>query len=119
MDRLFPAPAVDRRVPVVAQLVADVVREHGYAGVREVPGDQLAALRKEILSLIRQQTGHPAQTLVHRDLLLVVCDPLRDPEAEMRAAAEAIGAVLFGDQPVPATRPDRPWAIRWTASDLG
>ncbi|MFU8875467.1 hypothetical protein [Micromonospora sp. SL4-19] len=66
MDRLFPAPAVDRRVPVVAQKVADVVREHGYAEVREVPGDQLAALRKEIRSLIRQQTGQPAQTLVHR-----------------------------------------------------
>ncbi|SBT40568.1 hypothetical protein GA0070621_1000 [Micromonospora narathiwatensis] len=32
MDRLFPAPAVDRRVPVVAQVVVDVVREHGYSG---------------------------------------------------------------------------------------
>ncbi|MET8351453.1 hypothetical protein [Micromonospora sp. NPDC005206] len=119
MDRLFPAPAVDRRVPVVAQVVCGVVREHGYAEVREVPGDQLAVLRKEIRSLIRQQTGHPAQTLVHGDLLLVVCDPLRDPEAEMRAAAEAVGAVLFGDQPLPATRPERPWIVTWTAWDLG
>lgn len=62
MDRLFPAPAVDRRVPVVAQVVCDVVREHGHAEVQQVPGDQLAVLRKEIRSLIRQQTGHPAQT---------------------------------------------------------
>ncbi|MBM0229533.1 MULTISPECIES: hypothetical protein [Micromonospora] len=119
MDRLFPAPAVDRRVPVVAQVICDVVREHGYAEVREVPGDQLAVLRKEIRSLIRQRTGHPAQTLVHGDLLLVVCDPLRDRKAEMRAAAEAVGAVLFGDQPLPAARPERSWVVRWTAWDLG
>ncbi|KAB1107690.1 hypothetical protein AB0N38_33450 [Micromonospora aurantiaca] len=119
MDRLFPAPAVDRRVPVVAQVVCDVVREHGHAEVRQVPGDQLAVLRKEIRSLIRQQTGHHAQTLVHGDLLLVVCDPLRDAEAEMQAAAEAVGAVLFGDQPLPAARPGRPWVVTWTAWDLG
>lgn len=31
MDRLFPAPAVDGRVPIVAQVVCDVVCEHGYA----------------------------------------------------------------------------------------
>ncbi|MFG1833853.1 hypothetical protein [Micromonospora chersina] len=119
MDRLFPAPAVDRRVSMVTQVVCDVVREHGYAEVRDVPGDQLAVLRKEIRSLIRQQMGHPAQTLVHGDLLLVVCDPLRDAEAEMRAAAEAVGAVLFGDQPLPAARPERPWVVTWTAWDLG
>ncbi|MFE9204870.1 hypothetical protein [Micromonospora sp. NPDC007230] len=119
MDRLFPAPAVDRRVPVGAPVVCDVVREHGYAEVREVPGDQLAVLRKEIRSLIRQQTGHAAQTVVHGDLLLVVCDPLRDAGAEMRAAAETVGAMLFGDQPLPATRLKRPWVVSWTAWDLG
>lgn len=119
MDRLFPAPAVDRRVPVVAQVVCDVVREHGYAEVREVPGDQLAVLRKEIRSLIKQRTSHPVQTFIHGDLLLVVCDPLRDQEAEMRAAAEAIGAVLFGDQPLPATQAERRWVVSWTAWDLG
>lgn len=60
MDRLFPAPAVDQRVPVVAQLVFGAVRTHGYAEVRGVPGDQLAVLRKEVRSLIRQRTGHPS-----------------------------------------------------------
>ncbi|MEV0807634.1 hypothetical protein [Micromonospora sp. NPDC050200] len=115
MDRLFPAPAVDRRVPVVAQIVFEAVHKHGYAEVRGVPGDQLAVLRKEIRSLIRQRTGHPSETLVHGDLLHVVCEPLRDPEAEMRTAAEAIDAVLFGKQPLPSVRSDRDWVVSWSA----
>ncbi|MDZ5447760.1 hypothetical protein U2F26_34505 [Micromonospora sp. 4G57] len=118
MDRLFPAPAVDSRVPVVAQVVCDVVREHGYAEVRAVPGDQIPVLRKEIRSLLRQRTGHPVQTLVHGDLVLVVCDPLRDEEADMPAAVDAVATVLLGDSPLPAVPPERPWVISWTAWKL-
>lgn len=80
-----------------------------------MPGDQLAILRKEIRSLIRRRTGHPTETLVHGDLLHVVCEPLRDREADMRAAADAIEAVLFGKQPLPSVRPEREWVVSWSA----
>lgn len=88
---------------------------NGHAEVRGVPGDQLAVLRKEIRSLIRQRTGHPSETLVHGDLLHVVCEPLRDPEAEMRAAAEAFDAVLFGKQRLPSVRRERDRVVSWSA----
>ncbi|WP_130336902.1 hypothetical protein [Micromonospora kangleipakensis] len=119
MDHLFPALAVDPRVPIVAQVVCDVVREHGHAEVRAVPGDQMAFLRKQVRSLIRQRTGHRAQTHVHGDVLLVVCDSLRDQEAEIRAAVGAVAAILLGSKPLPVVRPDRPWVVCWTAWELG
>ncbi|WP_406080145.1 hypothetical protein [Micromonospora sp. NBC_00858] len=116
MDRLFAAPAVDQRVPVVAQLVYAAVREHGYAEVRGVPGDQLTVLRRQIRSLIRQRTGHSSQTFVQRDLVLVMCGPLgaRHEQAEMRAAAEAVEAALLGVEPMTSVRPE--WVVSWSGS---
>ncbi|MET8090535.1 hypothetical protein [Micromonospora sp. NPDC005220] len=119
MDRLFPAPAVDERVPVVAQLVVDLVLRHGYAEVRRVPGDQLFALRKAIRLLIKQQIGQPCRTFVHNDLLMVVCESLGDREAEEQAAAEAVEAALLGREQLPAARPVRNWVVSWSAWKQG
>ncbi|MEU7928432.1 hypothetical protein [Micromonospora sp. NPDC049801] len=119
MDRLFPPPAVDERVPVVAQLVVDLLRQHGYAEVQRVPGDQLSGLRKAIQLMIKQQLGQPCRTFVHDDLLMVVRESLGDREAEQQAAVEAVEAVLPGREQLPAARPGPEWAVSWSAWKRG
>jgi hypothetical protein len=56
MDKLFPAPELDDRFPLVVQVVMDTVLEFGHAELRGVPGDPQAALRAQVRSAVRKRT---------------------------------------------------------------
>jgi hypothetical protein len=78
LDRMFPPPSVHPRLPLIVRVVTDSVAEHGYAEVRGVPGDQQTELRRRIRALVRKETGHSCQTLVHESMVVVVCEPIAD-----------------------------------------
>lgn len=61
MDKLFPAPELDDWFDLAVQAIAGTVAEHRYAEMRDVPGDQQAALRKQVRSAVRKCTGHPSR----------------------------------------------------------
>jgi hypothetical protein len=92
LDKLFPEPQRDDRFPLVAQLAADLVIEHGYAEITHVPGDQQSALRKHVRLAVRRRTGHTIQTFAHESMVIFVCEPIRKlHETEnIRDAAEAM-----------------------------
>jgi len=52
MDKLFPEPVLDDQFALIAQIITATVAEHGYAEMHNVPGDQHAALRKQIRSAV-------------------------------------------------------------------
>lgn len=89
----------------------DTVAEHGYAEMRNIPGDQHAALRKQVRSAVRQRTGHGLQSLVHESMIIFICEPISQQHAaeRARAAAEAINSVLTGE----ATPMPTPWRLSW------
>lgn len=99
MDKLFPSPAPVERLPLIAQVVADLIIEHGFAEVHHVPGDQLAALRKQIRKLVRSQTGHPIETHHLGDVLYLSCNPIYRTHAleYQREAVESLSTFLHGD----------------------
>ena len=66
LGRIFPPPPVHPQLPVIARVVADSVREHGYAEVHGVPGDQQTELRRHIRALVREETGYSCQTFATR-----------------------------------------------------
>lgn len=70
MDKLFPKPTLDDRFALIVEIITDTVAEHGYAEMRNVPGDQHAALRKQVRSAIRQRTGQGLQSLVHESMII-------------------------------------------------
>lgn len=120
LDKLFPAPPPDGRIPLIAQLATDLLTEHGLAEVRAVPGDQLESLRTAIRALVRQRTGHPIRTLVRDDMIHMVCEPVYDLHAEeyQRIAVRAIPSLLLdGAQAEPPALPDT--IIVWDAWDVG
>jgi hypothetical protein len=119
MDRLFPPPAIDPQLPLAARVVADVVTERGYAEIHGVPGDQQSELRRQVRSLIRRETGHPCQTLVHESTVYIVCEPIADLHRleDQASAASAIGALLFGEEPV--HQPDPQWRLFWSTWAAG
>jgi hypothetical protein len=47
LDRMFPPPPIHPQLPLVARLVSDLVAEHGYAEIYDVPGDQQTELRRQ------------------------------------------------------------------------
>jgi hypothetical protein len=49
------AALADDWFPLIVEIIADTVAEHGYAEIRNVPGDQQAALRR------RSSKGVPAR----------------------------------------------------------
>ena len=112
IDKLFAEPVLDDRFPLIVQIIADTVAEHGYAEMRNVPGDQQAALRKQVRSAVRQQTGHGLQTLVHESMVIFICEPISQQHAAERdrAAAEAMSRLLTGEQSVPMPTP---WRLSW------
>ena len=114
MDKLFPAPELDDRFALALQAIAGTVAEHGYAEMWNVPGDQQAALRKQVRSAVKKRTGHPVQTLARGSLLVFVCEPIHQQHAAVRehAIAEATSSVLTGRpaQPLPT-----PWRLSWDA----
>jgi len=92
MDKLFPAPLPDERLPLVAQLVADSILDHGHAEVRDVPGDQQQPLRTAVRTLVRQRAGQNCRSYVHESMIFFVSEAIYAEHAEenQRAAAEAI-----------------------------
>lgn len=103
MDRLFPPPVADIRLPLVAQLVTGMVTQHGYAEIWHVPGDQQAILRREIRSQVRQRTGHSIQTHCREHMIFVVCGPIHDlhTQERSRAVAEAVANLGTGSAHYP------------------
>jgi hypothetical protein len=83
-----------------------------------VPGDQQAALRKQVRSAVKKRTGRPIRTLARGSLLVFVCTPIHQQHAgeRERAIAEATGGVLAGQpaQPLPT-----PWRLSWDACEAG
>lgn len=116
MDKHFPAPLLDDRFALVVQIIIDTVAEHGYAEMRHVPGDQQAALRRQVRSAARQRTGHGLQTLVHQSMVVFICEPISQQHAteHERAAAEAMGSFLTGEPATP-----RPHAVAPVLGHMG
>jgi hypothetical protein len=112
MDKLFPEPVLDDRLALIVQIITDTVAEHGYAEMHDVPGDQHAALRRQVRSAVRQRTGHGLQTLVHESMVVFICEPISQQHAaeHARAAAEAMNSLLTGG---PATPMPTPWRLYW------
>jgi hypothetical protein len=112
MDRLFPAPALDERFPLVVQVVTDTVLELGHAELRGIPGDHQAALRAQVRSAVRKRTGYGLRSYVHESMVIFVCDPIYQQHAveDSRAAAEAMDAFLTGK---PAPLLPTPWRLHW------
>jgi hypothetical protein len=116
MDKLFPAPVLDDRFALVVQIITDTVTDHGYAEMRNVAGDQQAALRKQARSAVRQRTGHRLQTLVHQSMVVFICEPISQQHAteHARAAADAMNSFRTGE---PATHMPTPWRLSWDTWD--
>ncbi len=114
MDKLFPEPERDERFDLALQVITGTVAEHGYAEMWNVPGDQQAALRKQVRSAVKKRTGHPTQTLARGSLLVFVCEPIHQQHAGVRehAIAEATSSVLTGQSPRPLPTP---WRLSWDA----
>jgi hypothetical protein len=112
MDKHFPEPELDDRFALVVQVITDTVAEHGYAEMWHVPGDQQAALRKQVRSAVKKRTGYGAQTLVRDSMIVFICDPVYQQHAEerARAAAKAMNGVLTGEQ---ASSLPTPWRLSW------
>ena len=118
MDKLFPEPQLDDRFDLAVQALTGTVAEHGYAEMWNVPGDQQAALRKQVRSAVKKRTGHPTQTLARGSLLVFVCEPIHQQHAAVRehAIAEATSSVLTGQ---PARPLPTPWRLSWDALAAG
>jgi hypothetical protein len=112
MDKHFPEPEPAGGFALVVQVITDTVAEHGYAEMRNVPGDQQAILRSRVRSAIRQRTGHGIQTLVRESTVMFVCEPINRVHAEerARAAAAAMGALFTGEPVAPMPTP---WCLSW------
>lgn len=117
MDKLFPAPELHDRFPLVVQLVTDTVLEHGTAEILGVPGDQQAALRREVRAAVRKRTGNGMETYAHESMVIFVCRPIYDQHAEeqTRMAMEAMGRFLSGEPSAPVQPPTRLSWNTWAA----
>lgn len=119
MDKFFSAPLPDKRLPLVAQLVADAVLEHGQAEVRRVPGDQQQSVRTAVRTLVRQRAGQSCRSYVHESMIFFVSEAIYAEHAEenMRAANEAIGLALSGGDLTPVSEPA--WRLSWDTWNVG
>jgi hypothetical protein len=112
MDRLFPSPELNDRFPLVVYLVAEAILAHGYAEIRSVPGDQQAALRKEVRAEVRRRTGHGCRTYAHESMIIFHSDPIYDQHRDEmeKLALEAMSDFLSGASSPPVRRP---WQLSW------
>lgn len=115
IDRLFPTPPPDARIGLVATLVVEALRGHGYAEVVGVPGDQLPALRRTIRQQIRDALGFRCNTYVVNGRLLVASDEAYAPHAQRHSetAAAAMNALFTGEEAPPVD--DTEWRFHWSA----
>jgi hypothetical protein len=112
MDKLFPEPELDDRFDLVVQVITGTVAEHGYAEMWNVPGDQQAALRKQVRAAVKKRTGHGTQTLARGSMLVFVCDPIHQQHASERerALAQVMSSLATGQ---PAEPLPTPWRLSW------
>lgn len=112
MDKLFPEPVLDDRFALIVQVVTDTVAEHGYSEMWSVPGDQQAALRRQVRASVRQRTGHGLKTLVHESMVVFICEPISEQHVAERgrAAVAAMNSFLTGE---PAMPMPTPWRLSW------
>jgi hypothetical protein len=82
LDRLFPAPKLNDRFPLIVRVIADTVLEYGTADITDVPGDQQAALRREVRAEVRKRTGFGLTTHAHESMVIFVCDPIYQLHAD-------------------------------------
>ena len=117
LDKLFPAPKLNDNFPLIVQIIADTVLEYGTAEILAVPGDQQAALRREVRAVVKKRTGYRLTTHAHESMVIFVCDPIYDLHADeyMRRGAAAIDAILTG-KPVP---PQSPTHLSWSTWAAG
>jgi hypothetical protein len=113
LDRLFPAPKLDDRFPLIVRIIADTILEHGTAEILSVPGDQQAALRKEARAEVKKRTGYGLKTYAHESMVIFVCDPIYELHADehLRRGVEAMDALSSG-KPVLRQSPTR---LSWSA----
>jgi hypothetical protein len=93
MDRHFPAPDPAPHLPLVVQLLTDLLTEHGYAEIHSVPGDQQQILRSQVRAKLRERAGCGSRTFAHESMVAFWSDAIRRErreaiEAEMRQALE-------------------------------
>ena len=114
LDRMFPPPPLHPQLPVIARVATDSIGEHGYAEVHGVPGDQQTELRRQIRALVRKETGHSCQTLVHDSMVVVMCEPIAQlhREERIREMTQRMGDVLSGEPASP--QPDPEWRHYWS-----
>jgi hypothetical protein len=117
MDKHFPQPTLDSRFPVVVQVVTDTIVEYGDAEILSVPGDQQAALRKEVRAAVRKRTGYGVQTYVHESMVIFVCRPIYDQHADVyqRELAEAMNRFFTEERAEPIASPRRLSWDTWAA----
>lgn len=116
LDKLFPVPKLNDHFPLIVQVITDTVVEYGTAEILNVPGDQQAALRKEVRAEVKKRAGYGLTTHAHESMVIFVCDPIYDLHADehMRRCAGAMDAVLTG-KPVPPQPPTRLSWSTWAA----
>jgi hypothetical protein len=112
MDKLFPAPKRDERFEMIVQVITDMVAEHGFAEMWDVPGDQQTALRNAVRTAVRKRTGHGMETLAQGTMVVFACEPIAEVGRMERAreAAEAVSNLIKGE--AAATLPT-PWRLSW------
>lgn len=116
VDRMFPKPAPDERIALLAALIVDGVEAHGSAEVTGVPGDQIPALRTAARQAIRSRLGYSSRTYLYgQDRVLVDCPEAYDKvRGEVdRAVADALDAHIQGGDLVPVD--DSGWRFSWHA----
>jgi len=118
MDKFFPDPRPEERLPLVVQVITDLIMERGCAEIGDVPGDQQAALRKRVRAAVRERTGHGIRTMASDGIVNFVCEPIFEQHKAryLRAAAEAVSRVLTGE---PGSPEDLPRRLSWDTWSVG
>ena len=113
IDKSFPTPTRDARIPVLADAAATAVNEYGTAEVVGVPGDQMNALRRAVRTELRQRFGFSTRTFT-QDGLLVVSSP------ETRHLIEQTAAQAMADFDLGTTAKvdDTGWRFHWPTWSL-
>lgn len=119
MDKLFPTPSPDERLPLVAQLVAEAILEHGHAEVRGVPGDQQHSVRTAVRTLVCRRAGQSCRSYVHESMIFFVSEAIYAEHAEEnnRAANEVIDLALSSGDLTPVSEPA--WRLSWDTWKVG
>lgn len=115
MDRHFPAPAPAPHLPLVVELVSDLLAEHGYAEIHGVPGDQQQLLRSQVRAKLRERAGCGSRTFAHESMVAFWSDAIREErreqiEAEMREALERVSEMIETGE-VRVHQPE--WRLFW------